>query len=133
MSLIVRQAFQPFVEAVINSTGSGFRVSAGQTRKSVLRPSQTSIFDAMGLIRIYAEAAFFIFLVFAEIPVEIFDVAVAFEREYVGRDAIKEPAVVGYYDGASGKVFEGLFERTHRVHIEVVRGLVEEDHVSPGF
>lgn len=87
----------------------------------------------MGLVRIYAEAAFFIFLVFAEIAVKIFDVAFAFERKYVGRDTIKKPAVVRYYDGAPGKVFQRFFKRTHRVHVEVVRGLVEENYVSPGF
>lgn len=87
----------------------------------------------MGLVRIYAKAAFFVFLVFAEIPVEIFNMAVALEREYVGRDAIEKPAVVGYYDSAAGKVFECFLERTHRVHIEVVCGLIEENYVSTGF
>jgi hypothetical protein len=71
----------------------------------------------MRLIGVMAEAALTVLFVFAVITVKIFDVRVAFEREYVRRNAVEEPAVVAYYDGAAREIFERLLQRSHRVHI----------------
>ena len=59
-----------------------------------LRPRQAAVFDAVRLVGVVAEAAFAVGLVFAVIAVEILDMAVAFERQNVRRDAIEEPAVM---------------------------------------
>ena len=56
--------------------------------------------------------------------------AVAFEREDVRRDAVEEPAIVGDHDGAAGEVEQGVLERAQRVDVEVVRRLVEQQHVA---
>src|SRR5690606_28581652 len=85
---------------------------------------------SMGLFRIDAEPALSVRFVFAVISVEIFDVRIAFERENVGRDAVKEPTVMTYYDGAARKVFESFFECTHRVDIKVVRRFVKKQDVG---
>ena len=36
-------------------------------------------------------------------------------------------------DGAAGKIFERFFERTHRVDVEIVGRLVEQNDVGTGF
>ena len=50
-----------------------------------------------------------------EVAFEPFHVAVAFEGEHVGGDAVEKEAVVADDDGAAGEVEQGLFERTERV------------------
>ena len=55
---------------------------------------------------------------------------VALEGEDVRRDPVEEPAVVGDHDGAAGEVDERILERAERVDVEVVRRLVEEEHVA---
>jgi hypothetical protein len=89
-----------------------------------LIPRQTPRYYPVRLVRIDAEPALSVRFVFAVISVEIFDMRIAFERENVGRDAVKKPTVMTYYDGAARKVFEGFFESTHCVHVEVIGGLV---------
>ena len=55
---------------------------------------------------------------------------VALEGEDVRRDAVEEPAIVGDHDGAAGEVEQRLLERAQRVDVEVVRRLVEQQHVA---
>src|SRR5689334_9018967 len=45
-------------------------------------------------------------------------------------DAVEEPAVVRDHHGAAGEVEQGFFERAQRVDVEVVRRLVEQQHVA---
>ena len=54
----------------------------------------------------------------------------AFEGEDVGADAVEEPAVVAYDDGASGEVVEAFLEGAEGVDVDVVGGFVEEEDVS---
>src|SRR4029078_7674630 len=56
--------------------------------------------------------------------------AVSFEGEDVGRDAVEEPAVVRDHDGAARELEQRLLERAQRVDVEVVRRLVEEEDVA---
>ena len=55
---------------------------------------------------------------------------VALEREDVRRDAVEEPAIVGDHDRAAGEVEQRVFERAQRVDVEIVRRLVEQQHVA---
>ena len=55
---------------------------------------------------------------------------VALEGEDVRRDPVEEPAIVGDHDGAAGEVEQRVLERAQRVDVEVVGGLVEEEHVA---
>src|SRR5438045_8546455 len=55
---------------------------------------------------------------------------VAFEGEDVRRHAVEEPAVVGDDDRTAGEVEQRLLERAQRVDVEVVRRLVEKEHVA---
>src|SRR4051812_44098584 len=55
---------------------------------------------------------------------------VAFEREDVRRDTVEEPAVVCDHDGAAGELEQRIFECAQRVDVEIVRRLVEQQHVA---
>ena len=44
--------------------------------------------------------------------------------------AVEEPAIVRDHDGAAGEVEQRLLERAQRVDVEVVRRLVEQQHVA---
>src|SRR5919206_125099 len=57
----------------------------------------------------------------------------ALERQDVRGDAVEKPAVVADDDGAAGEGEERLFQRPQRVHVEVVRGLVEQQEVAAGL
>jgi hypothetical protein len=51
--------------------------------------------------------------------------SVAFESEHVGRDPVKEPAIVTDHHGAPGKHEQPIFESAQRIDVEVVRWFVE--------
>ena len=71
-----------------------------------------------------------VFLIRLEIALEPFDVAVAFERQDVGCQAIEEEAVMADDHGAAGEVFERLFQRAQGLDVEVVGRLVEQQDVA---
>ena len=55
--------------------------------------------------------------------------AVAVEHEHVGHGALEEGAVVAHDDQRAGPVVEEVLEGAQRVEVEVVGGLVEQQHV----
>src|SRR5439155_25867454 len=69
-------------------------------------------------------------LVVREVALEPLDVAVALERQDVRRDAVEEPAIVADDDRAARELQQAVFERAQRVDVEVVRRLVEQQHVA---
>jgi hypothetical protein len=66
-----------------------------------------------------------VLFIILEIALEPFDVALAFEGEDVGCDAVEEPAVVADDDGAAGEILQRFLERTQRIDVEVVGRLVQ--------
>src|SRR5215210_1439122 len=64
-------------------------------------------------------------------PLEPRHLALPLEGEDVRRDPIEEPAIVADHDGAAGEVEQRLLEGAERVDIQVVRRLVEQEHVAP--
>jgi hypothetical protein len=48
----------------------------------------------------------------------------------VGGDPVEEPAVVADDDRAAGEIEERFFQGAQRVHVEVVRRLVQEEQVA---
>lgn len=59
-----------------------------------------------------------------------YDLGIALERKDMRSHTVEEPAVVRNYHRTSRKVFETLFERTQRIHVDVVGRLVEQNHVA---
>ena len=84
----------------------------------------------MRLIGVGAEASLLVHLVVLEVAFEPLDVAVAFEGQDVGGDAVEEPAVVRDDDRAAGEVEQRLFERAQGVDVEVVGRFVEQQQVA---
>src|SRR6267154_577867 len=83
------------------------------------------VFDPVRDGRIHAQPALLVFLVILEIAFEPFHMAVAFERQDVGRDAVEEPAIVADDDGATGEVLQRILERPQRIDVEIIGGLVQ--------
>ena len=69
-------------------------------------------------------------LVLGEVALEPAHDRVALEGEHVGRDAVEEPAIVADDHGAAGELLEAVLEGAQRVDVEVVGGLVEQQHVA---
>src|SRR6266498_519234 len=90
---------------------------------------QLAVLDPVRLFGFRPQAALAVRLVVLVVPLEPDHPAVAFEGQHVGGDAVEEPAVVADHDRASREAEEGLLERAQGVHVEVVRGLVEEEQV----
>jgi len=45
-------------------------------------------------------------------------------------NTVKEPAVMGDYNGAAGKIIKTLFQCPECVHVNVIGRLVKEQHVG---
>src|SRR5688572_25078752 len=135
------------------NTGSGSpRRCAGNFAGSGSRPTQTSVFasdqrlrtssrKAIGLLQrlvaqavrrraLGAEAALLVFLVLAVVAREELHVRVALEGEDVGGDAVEEPAVMGDHHDAARELEQRVLERAQRLDVQVVGGLVEQQHVA---
>lgn len=51
----------------------------------------------------------------------------------MGTDAIEEPPIVRHDENAAGEAVNGILEASKRVHVEVVRRLVEQQDVEALF
>src|SRR4051812_40157227 len=83
-------------------------------------PRQLLVLHAVRNDAVLAETAHLVLFVVLEVAFEPFDMALAFEGEDVGRDAVEEPAIMADDDGAARKVLQRLFERAQRVDVEIV-------------
>src|SRR6202034_4582281 len=79
---------------------------------------------------IEAQAALLVFLVVGEIAFEPLDMALAFEGQHVGGDAVEEEPIVADDDGAAREVEQRRFERAKGVDVEIVGRLVEQEKVG---
>src|SRR6185437_14869843 len=93
-------------------------------------PRQLLVLDPVRNDGVLAEPAHLIPFIVLEIALEPFDMAVAFEGQDVGGDAVEEPAVMADDDGAAGKILQRLFQRAQRIDVEVVGRFVEQQHVG---
>ncbi|MCY1214074.1 hypothetical protein D9M72_258780 [compost metagenome] len=57
---------------------------------------------------------------------------VALERQDVRRDPVQEPAIVRDHHHAAGELQQRVFQRAQRFHVEVVRRLIQQQHVAAG-
>src|SRR5579883_3168285 len=106
------------------------RDDSGRPCRPMSLPHQRLVLDPVRLVGVGAEAAVAVGLVVLVVALEPFDVAVAFERQHVGGDAVEEPAIVTDDHRAAGEVGQRLFQGAQRVDIEVVGWLVEQQHVG---
>src|SRR5690606_16702707 len=94
------------------------------------RLGEALVADAMRLRGVLALAPLQILGVIGVVSFEIDDLAVALEREDMRRDAVEEPAIVRDHDRAAREVQQSLLERAQRLDVEIVRRLVEQQHVA---
>lgn len=87
----------------------------------------------MRLIDLVAEPTSPVFHIFAVIAVKILNMAIALESENVGSDPVQKPSVVANNDSTSGKVLKRLFQRPHRIYIEVVCRFVKQNDIGSAF
>jgi len=83
----------------------------------------------MGLVGCGPQARFPVRLVVGVVPVEPDDPAVPLEGEDVGGDPVEEPAVVADHHHAAREIFQPVLQGPQGVHVQIIRGLVEEEHV----
>src|SRR6185437_3738006 len=93
-------------------------------------PRQLLVLDPVRNDGVLAEPAHLVPFIVLEIALEPFDMAVAFEGQDVGGDAVEEPAVMADDDSAAGKILQRLFQRAQRIDVEVVGRFVEQQHVG---
>src|SRR5438445_1185981 len=111
--------------------GTRGRRRCAEVARARLGAHQRPVVNAVGT-PIGADRLAHVLLIRLVVALEPADAAVAFEHEQVGGDAIKEPAVVADDGHASGEIQNRLLERTQRVDVEIVRGLVEQEDVPAG-
>ena len=75
--------------------------------------------------RLDPEAPNLIGLIVLEVSFEPLDMAVAFERQDVGRHAVEEHAVVADDHRTAGKILQRVFQGTKRLGVEIVGRLIE--------
>ena len=105
-------------------------LSGGSSLPRAPYPSSLRYLMRCGRVGVRAQPAVAILLVILVVALEPLDVAVAFEGQDVGRDAVEEPAVVGNHHGAAGEGHQRVFQRAQGVHVEVVGGLVEQQQIA---
>src|SRR5882672_151139 len=126
-------AKKPSSTAAIAGKYEGDTMSGMATRRGTDRlPLQGLVAYAPGLRGFFPEALDFVGLVFLVIPGKEADLGLALEGEDVGCDAIEEPAVVAGDEHASGELEQGVLQGAQGLDVEVVGGLVQEQHVRPG-
>ena len=92
---------------------------------------QSAILDAVGPFGRRAQALFAVGFVFRPVAIKENNLAVAFKGQDMGGNAVQEPAVVADHHGAAAEIFQGFFQRSQGVDVQVVGGLVQEDDVGP--
>src|SRR5256886_14440111 len=85
--------------------------------------------EAVGAVGLGAEALLAVSLVVRVAALDPDHPPLVLEGQDVRGDPVEEPAVVTDHHGAARKVEQGLLERTQGVHVEVVRGLVEQQEI----
>src|SRR5437660_103133 len=91
---------------------------------------QLTVFYPMRLICLGPEASLALLLVDLVITLAPDDRAVALERQHVRGDAVEEPAVVADHDRTPAEIDQGIFQRSKRVHVEVVGRFVEQEQIA---
>src|SRR5580658_5536651 len=82
---------------------------------------------ARGLL---AQAQALVGFVLLVVALEEMHSRLAFEGQDVGRDPVEEPAVVADHQHRAGELTQRVLERAQRLDVQVVRGLVEQQHVG---
>src|SRR5207244_7157890 len=100
-------------------------------RNEACLPRELLIANPVRAIRFLAEPLPPVGLVLAIIAFKPHDLAVSFERQDVGRDAVQKPAVVAAHHAATAEPLEPFLQGPHGVHVQVVGRLVQQQQIGP--
>ncbi len=98
-------------------------------RRKGLPPRKPREFRLGRVERGGTQAAQLVLLIGLEIALEPLDMAVPFECENMRGEPVQEEAVVADDYGAAGEILERRLEARQRLHVEIVRRLVEQDQI----
>src|SRR5690606_31239231 len=104
--------------------------ASAATPSAELCPDQLPILDPVRLVRIRTLTTLQVLDVALVVPLMPHHLAVALERQYVCRNTVQEPAIVRDDHSTTGKVQQRILQRTQGIHVQVVRGLVEQQKVA---
>src|SRR5712692_6456059 len=114
---------------MVTPRNAGMARRASRGPRNASRPQERPVADAMRT-PVRAHGLAHELLVRLVVALEPAHTTVAHEDEHVRRDAIQEPAVVADHHDASREVEQRLFERPQRVHVQIVRRLVEQEDIA---
>src|SRR3569833_1898488 len=126
-------AIGPIQRQILDGSGSiaAFALMGSGCEDGACRSAcQRLVFDAMRLVGVLALTTLVVLGVFLIVAFEPDHFRIALEREDVGRDTVEEPAIVRNHHRAAREVEQRFFERAQCFHVEVVGGLVEQQHVA---
>src|SRR5882672_7257224 len=122
----------PSSTAAITGKYDGDTMSGMATRRGIGRLAlERLVADALGLGGLRAQALHLVGLVLLVVAREEADLRLALEGEDVGGDAVQEPTVVAGHEHAAGEFEQRLLEGAQRLDVEIIGGLVEQQHVRP--
>ena len=96
-------------------------------------PGQLPVPDPVGLVGSRSQPRLTVCFVVGIVAFEPDDLALPLERQNMGGDPVKKPAVMTDDHGAAGKILQGFFQGTHGVHVQVIGRFVQEEHITTLF
>ena len=91
---------------------------------------QVPVLDPMRLDGRSTQASAAVGFIVGIISFEPYHSAITLKSQNVCGDAIQKPSIVTDDHGASGEIFERFLKSAQRVHIEIIRRLVEKQNVG---
>src|SRR5258706_4197210 len=93
---------------------------------------QRLVAQSMRTRAFFAEALLLVLFIVVIVAVEERDLRIAFERQDMSRDPVEKPAIVRDHQDAAGEFEQCVLERPQGLDIEIVRRLVEQQHIAAG-
>jgi hypothetical protein len=94
---------------------------------------ELAVVDAVGAVGLVAQAAVAVGFVVRVIPFEPIYLAIAFEGQDVGGNAVQKPAVVRNDDRAAGEIIKSVFQGAQGIDIQIVGRFVEQQNIGFAF
>ena len=113
------------------SKGEAGAKASGPPTAQIL-PVDRLIPDPLGFRAFLSEPFPLVGFIFLIIAVEECHLRIALERQNMGSDTVEEPAVVRDDHHAPRELEQCIFQRPQRFHVEVVRWLIQQEHVATG-
>src|SRR5690242_4301384 len=98
-----------------------------------LDPTELAVGNTVWAVCCGAETAAAIGFVLTVVAGKPADRAVPLEGQHVRCHPVEKPAVVRDNQRRSGEPFEGVLQGAQGVHVQIIAGLVQQQHIGAGF